>query len=207
MRLSSRFLASPLTLAALLALAFTPPAHATDVVWRTVFLPWASYGAGTAATGDSTRLQHLGDENDSTRTAPISTSDWAWDAVGGIGAAAGPVNIAVVECDCNVDNLAAGNDSIYIAIEKRGRNGRYAYNTTITAAAGTVLARQGAHGNNTRAIFRGPLQWDNDGAETVNLLAPGSDFRIVVKGDQSATSPALGGCMLSITYPSRRASQ
>ena len=195
------------TLAAALMLgASSVFAAGTDVVWRTVPLGWASYGAGTAATGDSIRWQHIGDESDSTRTAFVSTDSWAWDAISGIGTVAGPVGIAYVTCGCQTNNLAVGNDSLHMAVEKRAPNGKVSYNATMTAAVGTVLTLQGAPSANG-AVWRGQLQYDNDSVETLNLIGPGNEFRLVIKGDQGSTTPAQGKCSLWLTYPSRRASQ
>ena len=187
------------------AVAVSTAAGGTDVVWRTVAVPWASYGAGTAAAGDSIRWQHITDENDSTRTAFVSTADWAWDAALG-GASQGVVGIAYLTLGCITNNLSVTNDSLYIAIEKRAPNGKTAYNTTITAAIGTVLTLQGA-GSANGAVFRGQLQTDLDALELVNLIYPGDEFRLVLKGDVAATSPAMGKCSLWLTYPARRASQ
>ena len=198
-----------LTLAALFAVTFSSiPASAagTDVVWKTVLLPWGSYGAGTAAAGDSLKWQHITDENDSTRTAFVSTADWAWDGIEGIGVAGGVTAVAYLTCGCQTNNLAAGNDSIMFMVEKRAPNGKVNYNATMVAAVNSVLYAQGA-GSSTQAIFRGQLHYDSDAAETVNLISPGDDFRLVLKGDQGSTTPALGKCSLWITYPSRRASQ
>jgi hypothetical protein len=176
-------------------------AAGTDVVWRKKQIQWASTTA--ALTGDSLRIQHIGDENDSTRTAVINTDDWAWDIAHGGTTGNGPTQIATIECGCTANNGAA--DSIYFAIEKQTASGRFVRNTTITAAVGTVLAIQGVS-QATVALFRGGLTWDPDAAETLNLVAPGSNFRLVVKGDVGGTTPALGGCSLWLTYPSRRAS-
>lgn len=184
------------------------PARAagTDVIWTTVPLPWAFYGASVAATDDSVRWTHIADENDSTRTAFLKTTDWAWDAISGIGTVAGPVGIAYLTCGCVTNNLAVGNDSIYVMVEKRAANGKVGYNATMAAAVGSVMYLQGA-GSANGAVFRGQLQYDNDSAESANLIGPGDEFRLVLKGDQGSTTPAMGKCSLWITYPSRRASQ
>lgn len=187
---------------ALLA-TLSSPTWASDVVWKTIALPWAS--AAAALTGDSTRVQHIGDENDSTRTAFVSVADWAWDDLKVPGSSSGPVNAAFVECGC-LQVSAGSADTIYMSVEKRARNGRVARNATLAAAAGTVLLLQGVQ-QPASAVFRGVLQYDPDSQDSVNLLAPGADFRLVIKGDQSGTTPGYGGCSISITYPSRRASK
>jgi hypothetical protein len=195
------WVASLFSVAVLAVLSTQAFAAGTDVVWRKKQILWASTTA--ALTGDSVRVQHIGDENDSTRTAVINTDDWAWDIAHGGTTGNGPTQIAMIECGCTANNGAS--DSLYYSIEKQTASGRFVRNTTINAAVGTVAFRQGVS-QATVALFRGGLTWDPDAAETLNLVGPGANFRLVFKGDVDGTTPALGGCSLWLTYPSRRAS-
>src|SRR5690349_2707553 len=78
-----------------IALSFEP-AHATEICWTTVQVPWARFNAVAAPAESLASGLRLRDENDSLRTAVINTSDWDWDAFNIPGSSSGPVIVATV---------------------------------------------------------------------------------------------------------------
>lgn len=170
----------------------------SDVVWVTKQIPWNNK-TGTAFTGAAKDTAYVTDENDTTRTDVVSTADWAFEAVLN-GTAV--VNVAYVTVTCRTNNGAA--DSVYYSIEKANR-GVIVRNRTLAAAAGTCALLQG-DARATSAVYRGTLSWDPDSPETINLLGPGDDFRLVVQGDQGGTTPKMSQTRIFVTYPQRRAS-
>lgn len=200
---TGRKIVSLTALTVALMLSAVSLASATDIVWTTKQIPWSNK-TGTEFTGAARDTAFITDENDTTRTAIIDTADWAWDALSGIGVAAGPVNIAYITIVARTNNGAA--DTLYFTTEK-GHGSVLSRNRTLPVAAISASAVLQGDARADKAIYRGPIHWDTDGTMIVNQLSPGEDFRLVVQGDQSGTTPKLSQCRLYITYPMRRASQ
>lgn len=180
-------------------------AAGTDVVWLTRQIPWAS--KTTPFTGSARDTAYITDEADTTRTAVISTGDWAWDAIAGSGAATGAQTVALLTVTAEVNNGTA--DSLYFHIEQ-GVRGRFNHNVPGAAAfapaLGNYLVKLGNAGN-TKIVFQGPILGDPDLLPTVGNVWLIPEFRIVLRGDVTGTAPKLSQCRAFITYPSRRASQ
>jgi hypothetical protein len=183
-------------------------ASGTDIVWKTKQIPWAFKAAGTNFSGSAKDTAYITDEADSIRTDVVNTGDWAWDAFT-IGPGAFTVNAsAYLTLTVNQNNGTA--DSVYFMIEQ-GKGGTLGANGPLPAAAalGNYLGKVGVGTfAGSRICFQGPILTDVDDVPvTSNRLYVSQDFRLVLRGDQSGTTPKMSQCRLWITYPSRRASQ
>lgn len=179
-------------LAALVAFAaFAPPLNASDARLRVKPLQWLE--VGSIVPTDTT---YLTDEADTTRTIPIQTDDWDWNAILA-SQLTGGTSCARVMFSANLNN--AVTDTIYYTLEQgTGRDSAYTQNGTIVAAAGAV-ALSPTFSN----VWIGSLQIDPDSAPGVNNAWLCPSFRLRVAGDQSGTTPKISGLRVYVIYPQR----
>jgi hypothetical protein len=187
--------------AAVALAAFSGVAQATDVVWVTDQVKWATGAHDSTGNGDWT---FLADEVDTTRTNTISTGSWAWEIF--YADPTSPGNQAVAYLTFVAEATDGQADSIYYCVEK-GYRGIYQRNNTLAAAAGQVAVLQGIGLNPAGQVWQGVLLADIDAQSTSTspFLAP--EFRLVVFGDQSGTTPAAAKLRCYITYPKRAQSR
>lgn len=188
--------------AVVLASTVATIAHAGDALIATKQVQWIEPGASTAT--DTTFVQ---DENDSVRTVAIDTSDWDWDSIAHAQLTGGSSVVRIWFVATGGASVAS--DTLNYAVEPYVGS-VYGYNSALPAAAsvwnsayvwgGTL---QAGHGN---LVFAGSLLADPDSYSLSNVwLTP--QFRIVLRGDQSGSSPKVSGVKCYVTYPQRAASK
>lgn len=196
----SRFAVTLALFALVLTSAFATVAHAGDVLLGVKQLRWKEVGA-TALT-DTTFMT---DEADTTRTEPIDTYDWDWDAILA-GSLTGGNAVRVMFVSSTATNNGV-TDSLYYTVEVgSGRDTLYSANTSFSGAVGGCALSAGGITSPNANVWVGQLLSDPDsfGANNISLIP---SFRLRVGGDVGGTTPKISGLKCYVLYPQRAASK
>lgn len=196
----SRFLVTLALFALVLTSAFASLSHAADTILGVKQLRWKEVGA--ISLTDTTFMT---DETDTTRTEPIDTYDWDWDAILA-GSLTGGNAVRVLFVSSTATNNGV-TDSLYYTVEVgSGRDSVYSANTTFTAAVGGTALSAGGITSPNGNVWSGQLLADPDsfGANNISLIP---SFRLRVSGDVSGTTPKISGLKCYVLYPQRAASK
>jgi hypothetical protein len=175
-------------------------ASAGDALLGVKQLRWKEVGA--IVYTDTTFMT---DEADTTRTEPIDTYDWDWDAIAS-GALTGGHGVRVFFVSSTTTNNGV-TDSLYYTVEVgTGRDTIYAANTSFSGAVGGCALAAGGITSPNSHVWSGQLLSDPDSFSANNVyLVP--SFRLRVGGDVGGSTPKVSGLKCYITYPQRAASR